>query len=435
MIERYNHKETSDIWSDESRFGCWLDIEIAVCEALAETGKIPSDAVKRIKSKAKVNVLRIRELEDVTKHEVVAFVNSIIEEIGEDGRYFHFGVTSSDIMDTAFSMMLRDALKEDLKELKVLMAEVKSKAVKLKELPCVGRTHGIHAEPMSFGLKFVNWYDELKRNETRLEKAIESVSVCMISGPVGTYSSLDPKIEEICAKKLGLRTVGVTTQVVPRDIYAEAFNVIALCGAAIDRIAIELRHLQRTEVMEIMEEFSNGQTGSSAMPHKRNPISAENLSGCARILRSYAGVALENIVLWHERDISHSSAERIMGPDSSVLLAYMLKRLSALLSKIKVVESGVEKNLNLTHGLIYSSLILTALMEKGMKRDDAYKVVQEDSMKLWDKLESGDTSLWFIDVLKKDDRITKLISEDGLKKIFDKKNVLKHVDLIYKRVL
>jgi adenylosuccinate lyase len=288
---------------------------------------------------------------------------------------------------------------------------------------------------MSFGLKFVNWYDELKRNETRLEKAIESVSVCMISGPVGTYSSLDPKIEEICAKKLGLRTVGVTTQVVPRDIYAEAFNVIALCGAAIDRIAIELRHLQRTEVMEIMEEFSNGQTGSSAMPHKRNPISAENLSGCARILRSYAGVALENIVLWHERDISHSSAERIMGPDSSVLLAYMLKRLSALLSKIKVVESGVEKNLNLTHGLIYSSLILTALMEKGMKRDDAYKVVQEDSMKLWDKLESGDTSLWFIDVLKKDDRITKLISEDGLKKIFDKKNVLKHVDLIYKRVL
>jgi adenylosuccinate lyase len=435
MIERYNHKATSDVWSDEARFSRWLDIEIAVCEALVETGKIPADAVKRIKSKAKVNLLRVRELEETTKHEVVAFVNSIVEQIGEDGCYFHFGVTSSDIMDTAFSMMLRDALKEDLKELITLMAEVKSKAIELKELPCVGRTHGIHAEPMCFGLKFLNWYDELKRNKARLEEAIANVSVCMISGAVGTYSSLDPKIEEICAKKLGLRTIGITTQVVPRDIYAEAFNVIALCGATVDRIAIELRHLQRTEVMEIMEEFSKGQTGSSAMPHKRNPISAENLSGCARILRSYAGVALENIVLWHERDISHSSAERIMGPDSTVLLAYMLKRLSTLLTKIKVVESGVEKNLNFTHGLIYSSLVLIALMEKGMKRDDAYKIVQEDSMKLWDKLESGDTSLWFIDVLKKDDRITKLIGEDGLKKIFDKKNVLKHVDLIYKRVL
>ncbi len=435
MIERYNHKGTSNIWSDESRFNRWLDIELAVCEALAETGKIPAESVKRMKAKAKVDLSRIRELEETTKHEVVAFVNSIVEQVGEDGCYFHFGVTSSDIMDTAFSMMLRDALKEDLKELDALMAEVRSKAIKLKDLPCVGRTHGIHAEPTSFGLKFVNWYDEMKRNRARLEEAINNVSVCMISGAVGTYSSLDPKVEDLCAKKLGLRTIGVTTQVVPRDIYAEAFNVIALCGASVDRIAIELRHLQRTEVMEIMEEFSKGQTGSSAMPHKRNPISAENLSGCARILRSYAGVALENIALWHERDISHSSAERIMGPDSTILLAYMLKRLSTLLSRIKVVETGVEKNLNLTHGLIYSSLVLISLMEKGMKRDDAYKIVQEDSMKLWDKLENGDTSIWFIDILKQDGRVTKLLGEDGINKIFDKKNVLKNVDIIYKRVL
>jgi len=435
MIERYSHKETSSIWSDESRFGRWLEVEIAACEALAETGKIPADAVKRIKSKAKINLPRIKELEEITKHEVVAFVNSVVELIGEDGCYFHFGVTSSDIMDTSFSMMLRDSLKLNLKELIGLMAEVKTKAEKFKDLTCVGRTHGIHAEPMSFGLKFVHWYDELKRNKVRLEKVIEEVSVCMISGAVGTYSALDPKVEELSAKKLGLRTIGITTQVIPRDIYADAFNVIALCGATVERIALELRHLQRTEVMEVMEEFTKGQTGSSAMPHKRNPISAENLTGCSRVLRGYAGVSLENIALWHERDISHSAAERIIAPDATVLLAYMLKRLTGLLSRIRVVESGVEKNLNLTHGLIYSSIVLVALMEKGMKRDDAYVVVQENAMKLWDAIEKGNVTLNFIDVLKKDARVTKLINEDELKKIFDKKNIFKHVDQIYNKVL
>jgi len=435
MIERYNHKETANVWSDESRFKRWLEVEIAICEALAENGKIPADAVKRIKSKAKINLVRIRELEEITKHEVVAFVNSIVEQIGEDGCYFHYGVTSSDVMDTSFSLMLRDSLKNVLKELDTLMEEVKSKALKLKDLTCVGRTHGIHAEPMSFGLKFVHWYDELKRNKVRLQSAMEDVSVCMISGAVGTYSALDPKVEELSAKKLGLKTINITTQVIPRDIYAEAFNAIALCGASVERISIELRHLQRTEVMEVMEEFTKGQTGSSAMPHKRNPISAENLTGCARILRGYAGVALENIALWHERDISHSSAERIIGPDATILLAYMLKRVTGLLSRVRVIESGVEKNLNLTHGLIYSSIVLVALMEKGVKRDDAYSIVQENSMKLWDSIEKGDSSLSFIDVLKKDTRVTKLLGEDGLKKIFDKKNVFKYVDLIYKRVL
>ena len=435
MIERYNHKEAANVWSDESRFQRWLDVEIAICEALAETGKIPADAVKRIKSKAKINLPRIKELEETTKHEVVAFVNSIVEQIGEDGCYFHFGVTSSDIMDSSFSLMLRDSLKVVLKELDTLMVEVRTKAEKLKDLTCVGRTHGIHAEPMSFGLKFVHYYDELKRNRARLEHAIDSVSVCMISGAVGTYSALDPKVEELSAKKLGLRTIGITTQVVPRDIYAEAFNTIALCGASVERISIELRHLQRTEVMEVMEEFTKGQTGSSAMPHKRNPISAENLTGCARILRGYAGVALENIALWHERDISHSSAERIIGPDATVLLSYMLKRLTGLLSRVRIVERGVEKNLNLTHGLIYSSIVLVALMEKGVKRDEAYSIVQENSMKLWDSIEKGDASLSFLDVLKKDNRITSLLGEEGLKKVFDKKNIFKHVDLIYKKVL
>ncbi|MCX6113332.1 MAG: adenylosuccinate lyase, partial [Proteobacteria bacterium] len=372
MIDRYTHEETAKIWTDQNRFQKWLDIEVAVCNAWAELNEIPCDAAKRIREKSKVNLNRIRELEAITKHEVVAFVNSIIEQIGQDGSYFHRGITSSDIMDTAFSIMMRDSIDVVIKEIDKLMVEVKKKAVDFKDLACVGRTHGIHAEPMSFGLKFVSWYDELKRNRVRLVNAKQDVSVCIISGAVGTYSALDPKIEEMTAKELGLHIIGITTQVVPRDIYAEAFNALAMCGACMERISFELRHLQRTEVMEIMEEFTKGQTGSSVMPHKRNPISAENITGCARMLRSYAGVAMENIALWHERDISHSSAERIIGPDATVLASYMLKRLSGIISRLKVIESNVKKNLNLTHGLVYSSFVLVELMRKGMKRDDAY---------------------------------------------------------------
>ena len=435
MIDRYSHEETASIWTDKNRFQKWLDIEVAVCEAWAELNEIPKDAAKRIKEKSSINLDRIRDLENTTKHEVVAFVNSVIEQIAEDGCYFHMGVTSSDIMDTSFSIMMRDSLGVVLKELDKLMAEVKGKAITFKDLACVGRTHGIHAEPMSFGLKFVHWYDELKRHKNRLTKAKNDVSVCMISGAVGTYAALDPKIEEIAAKKLGLRTIGITTQVVPRDIYAEAFNDLALCGACMERIALELRHLQRTEVMEVMEEFTKGQTGSSAMPHKRNPISAENLAGCARMLRGYAGIALENIALWHERDISHSSAERMIGPDATILTSYMLKRLTGILSRLKVLESRVQKNLDLTHGLVYSSFVLVELMRKGMKRDDAYALVQEDSMKLWGMIESSGTDKMFLDLLKEDARITKFLPTKELEKIFDKKTIFKNVDLIYKRVL
>jgi adenylosuccinate lyase len=434
MIERYSHKEASNIWCEQNKFKTWLEVELCVCEVLAELGKMPKDAPQRMRKNAKIKLERILELEAVTKHEVVAFVNSVVEDLGEDGCYFHMGVTSSDVMDTGFSIMLKDAMNVVIAELDVLMKEVSSKALKYKDLACVGRTHGIHAEPMSFGLKFVSWYDELARNKKRLEQAKQDVGVCMISGAVGTYSALPCEVEKICAKKLGLRTINISTQVIPRDVYAEAFNAMALTGGCIERIAVELRHLQRTEVMEVMEEFTKGQTGSSAMPHKRNPISAENLTGCARLLRSYAGVALENIALWHERDISHSSTERVIGPDASILCAYMLKRTAGIISRLVVNEDNVQKNLDITKGLVYSSLVLVALMEKGMIRDEAYKLVQENSMKLWDSIQKG-ANEHFIDVIKKDSRITKLLGEDGLKKIFDKKNVFKYVDEIYKRVL
>jgi len=435
MIERYMHPKTAYIWTDQNRFQKWLDVELAVCDALAELGEIPSDSAKNIRKKAEVNLNRIIELEAITKHEVVAFVNSVLEYIGDDACYFHLGVTSSDVMDTGFSLMLRDSLDVVLEELDSFMKEVKAKAIEFKNLTCVGRTHGIHAEPMSFGLKFVSWYEELKRNKQRLSTVRNDVSICMISGAVGTYSALDPKVEELVAKKLGLNTTPISTQVVPRDIYAEAFNAIALCGGCIERISIELRHLQRTEVMEVMEEFTKGQTGSSAMPHKRNPISAENLTGCARVLRGYAGTALENIALWHERDISHSSAERIIGPDATVLCAYMLKRVSGIIKRLKVVEIGVKKNLDLTHGLIYSSLVLVALMRKGLKRDDAYSIVQDDSMKLWAMLEKGDKDVDFFAILKADKRITEHLKEKDLEAIFSSETVFKNLDLMYRKVL
>jgi adenylosuccinate lyase len=434
MIERYTHKKLAKIWTEENKFKIWLEIELAVCKALEELGKIPSGVTKRIRKNSIIDLKRILTLEEVTKHEVVAFVNSIIEKNKKDGAYFHFGITSSDIMDTAYSIMLRDSIEVILEEVEALIKSIEKKAKEYKDVVCVGRTHGIHAEPMSFGLKFIHFLDELKRNKKRLIKAKKDVSVCIVSGAVGTFTSLEPKVEKIVAEKLGLHTIGITSQVVPRDIYAESFMAFSLCAGFIERVAVELRHLQRTEVMEVMEEFSKGQTGSSAMPHKRNPISAENLTGCARVIRNFSHVSLENIALWHERDISHSSTERIIGPDVTILLAYMLKRLNALIGRLKINESGINKNLNITNGLIYSSVLLVSLMEKGLIRDKAYKIVQKNAMLLWEEIEKG-KDLSFIDILKKDKDVINLIGEKGLEKVFSTKHVLRHVDKIYKKVL
>lgn len=434
MIKRYTHEIVEKIWSEENKFKTWLDIEIAICAAMEELKVIPEGVANNIRDKAKINIKRIQELEEITKHEVVGFVNSIIEQIGKNGSYFHYGVTSSDIMDTSFSILLRDSLNVIINELDSLISVVKQKAILYKNLPCIGRTHGVHAEVMSFGLKFLSYYEELLRDKRRLEDVRENISVCIISGAVGTYTSIDPKIENIVAKELGLKTIGVTTQVVPRDIYAECFNALSLLAGGVERIAVELRHLQRTEVMELREEFSKGQTGSSAMPHKKNPISAENLTGCARLIRAYTGSSLENIALWHERDISHSSVERVIGPDATILSAYMLKRLKNIISKLNVDEDKVKENMNITRGLVYSSTLLVALMNKGLKRDDAYKIVQDLSMDFWDKLKEKN-DLFFIDIVKNSKEIKKYLNSSEIDSVFDIKHALRHTDLIYKKVL
>lgn len=428
MINRYSHEKVFKIWTDHHRFQTWFDIELAVCKAYEELKIIPKETSVVIKKIAKINLERIYTLEAQTKHEVVAFVNSIVEQINENGAYFHYGITSSDIMDTAFSKMLNEAGLLILEELDLLMSVVKEKAFLYKNLLCVGRTHGIHAEPMSFGLKFVSYYDELLRHRVRLVQRLSDTNICIISGAVGTYSLVEPEVEKLTAKFLNMNTHKISSQIVTRDVYADLFNLFALIGGCVERISLELRNLQRTELNELTEGFSDGQTGSSAMPHKRNPISAENLTGCARILRGYAGMSLENQALWHERDISHSSVERVVASDSTILLAYMLKRLSGVLKNININEVAVKKNLELTNGLIFSSFVLSALMEKGLKRDEAYKLVQKNAKILW-----VDGSKHFCDILKKDPEILKYLDLNKIDELFKTPNT-KNTDLIYKKV-
>lgn len=428
MINRYTHEKVFKIWTDQHRFKTWLDVELAVCRAYEELNVIPKNVCSDIDKVASINIDRILKLEAETKHEVVAFVNSIVEQIGANGAYFHYGITSSDIMDTAFSKMLNEAGLVIIEELNGLMSIIKEKAFLYKDLLCAGRTHGIHAEPMSFGLKFVSWYDELARHKERLLKRFEAANVCIISGAVGTYSLVEPEVELLTAKFLNMKTHNITSQIVTRDVYSDVFNSIALIGGCVERISIELRNLQRTEVNELIEGFSEKQTGSSAMPHKRNPISAENLTGCARMLRGYAGMSLENQALWHERDISHSSVERVVASDSTILLAYMLKRLRGVLKNISINEEAVHKNLNLTNGLIFSSFVLKALMEKGLKRDVAYTLVQNNAKKLWNKQSTN-----FCEVLKQDAEVLKYLDANKIDELFKTPN-LKNIELIYKKV-
>ena len=428
MIPRYTRPVMGKLWEPESRFQKWLDVEIAVCEAWAELAEIPVDAVVKIKKKARFDVKRIDEIESVVKHDVIAFLTSVAENVGHESRFIHKGLTSSDVVDTALSLLMKEAADIILKDLKELMSVLKKQAYKYKNTPTIGRSHGVHAEPMTFGLKFALWYEETKRNIARMKRAKDVVSIGKFSGAVGTFSNIPTKIEEKVCKKLGLNPEPVATQVVQRDRHAEYLTTLSLIAGSIEKISVEIRHLQRTEVLEAEEPFTKGQKGSSAMPHKRNPVGCENLSGLARLVRSNAMAGLENIALWHERDISHSSVERVIIPDSTILVDYMLNRLKGILDGLHVYPDRMLKNMNRSYGLYNSQRVLLALTGKGMSREDAYELVQRNAMQSWKK------GIEFKKLLLKDKDVKKYLSTKDIKKIFDLKYYLKNVDYIFERV-
>lgn len=428
MIPRYTRQEMGSIWSMENKYQKWLDVEIAVCEAWAELGEIPEESLKRIKERANFDVKRIDEIEATVKHDVIAFLTSVAEHVGDDSRYIHKGLTSSDILDTALALILREASDIIISDLDALLVVLKDQALRYKDTPCIGRSHGVHAEPMTFGLKFALWYEDMKRNLERMKRAKEVVSYGKLSGAVGSFSNIPPEIEEKVLSRLGLKPEPVATQVVQRDRHAEYMLTLSLIAASVEKIAVEIRHLQRTEVREAEEPFTKGQKGSSAMPHKRNPVGCENLSGLARVVRTNALAALENIALWHERDISHSSVERVIIPDSSILVDYMLNRLKNILSDLHVYPDRMLHNIEMSHGLFNSQRVLLALTEKGLTREEAYALVQRNAMKSWH--EERD----FLTVLKEDSEVVKYLSDSELDKIFELKYYLRNVDFIYKRV-
>ena len=430
MIERYTLPEMGKIWEDKFKFDTWLKIEILACEARAEMGEIPKADVETIKQKADFDVERIFEIEETTKHDVIAFLTNVAEYVGPESRHIHYGMTSSDILDTTLSFQMKTAGELLLKRLYDLKDALKQRAIEHKNTVCIGRSHGIHAEPTSMGLKFALWFEETKRNIERLQKAIGVISVGQISGAVGTFEHLSPKVEEYVCNKMGLHPAPVSTQVIQRDRHAEFLTTLAIIGATLEKISIEIRHLQRTEVLEAEEYFSKGQKGSSAMPHKRNPIVSERITGLARILRSNSMAALENVALWHERDISHSSVERIIVPDSCIALDYMLDLMVKLISKLLIYPDNMIRNLNLTRGLVFSQTILLKLVTKGISREDAYRIVQDSAMKVW-----GDEKLNLKDELSKSDELKKYISVEELNGIFENKNMLKNVEFIFNRTV
>ncbi len=418
----------SAVWTDEAKYRNWLRVEIAVCEAWAKYKRIPKKAVDAIKKKAGFDVARINELEKELKHDVISFLTSVSEHVGKESRYIHLGLTSSDVLDTAFALQLREAAEIIIQDIKVVIKILKKQAFKYKKTPMIGRTHGIHAEPKTLGLVFALWYDEMKRNLERMIRARDVVSVGKISGAVGTFANVTPEIEEDACRRLGLRPAPISTQIVQRDIHAEYFLTLSIIASTIEKIALEIRHFQRTEVLELEEPFTEGQKGSSAMPHKRNPVLSENLCGLARVVRSYSITSLENIPLWHERDISHSSVERVIGPDSTILLDFMLDRLAYLLEGLQVYPENMEKNIWLTRGLIFSQKVLLKLIEKGVSREDAYKLVQRNAMKTWK--ENAD----FLELLIKDADVAGLLTKEEIKECFDVTADLKNIDRIFDRV-
>lgn len=428
MIPRYTRPEMAKIWEPENRFRIWLDIETLACEKQADLGVIPADAVKVIRQKGAFDIARIDAIEAEVKHDVIAFLTSVAEHVGPEARFIHQGMTSSDVLDTCLSVQLTQAADELLADLDMVLAAIKKRAMEHKDTVCIGRSHGIHAEPVTFGLKLASWYAEMDRNRRRLAAARKNIATGAISGAVGTFANIDPAVEDYVCEKLGLQPEPVSTQVIPRDRHAEYFSVLAIIASSIERIAVEIRHLQRTEVLEAEEFFSKGQKGSSAMPHKRNPILTENLTGQARYIRSFAIPAMENVALWHERDISHSSVERYIGPDATVALDFSLRRLSGLIEKLVVYPENMLKNLNLMRGLVFSQKILLDLTQAGVSREDAYRMVQRNAMKVWQ--EGKD----FQEELLADNDVVTALGEAKIRESFDLNYHLKHVDTIFKRV-
>jgi adenylosuccinate lyase len=428
MIKRYSRKELSNIWEEKNKYRIWLDIELAAAEEMERINLIPKGVSKAVKSRAKINVKRIHKIEDKVKHDVIAFLTSITEQVGSKGKFLHQGMTSSDVLDTCFNIQLVQSGKILLNDIDEILKVLKKQANKHKFTICIGRSHGMHAEPITFGLKLANFYEEFKRNRKRLIQAIIEVSTCAISGAVGTFANVDPRIEKYVAKKLKLKIEPISSQIVPRDRHAYFFSILGIIAGSVERVATEIRHLQRTEIQEVQEFFSKNQKGSSAMPHKTNPILSENLTGLSRLVRSYVIPALENISLWHERDISHSSVERNIGPDSTITLDFALFRLRNILKNMNVYPKKMSSNLNLTKGLIFSQRVMLELTKKGFSREQSYKIIQKHSVNAQKK------NIPLIESLKSDKKICRCFDNKKLEKIFDLSYHIKKIGLIFNRV-
>ncbi len=429
MIERYTRKEIKDIWDDYNRYSIWLNIELAAAEAMEKINIIPKGVVKKIKSKAKINPKRILEIENKVKHDIIAFLTSITEKSGKEARYLHKGMTSSDVLDTCFNLQLKQSGEILLKDINRLLISIKKQAIKHKFTLCIGRSHGIHAEPITFGLKMLTFYQEFLRNKKRLEDSIKEISTCAVSGAVGTFANVDPRVERYVAKKLKLTVEPISTQVIPRDRHAQFFSTLGIIASSIERFAVEIRHLQRTEVLEVEEFFGKKQKGSSAMPHKKNPILSENLTGLARLIRSSVIPALENVALWHERDISHSAVERNIGPDATIALDFALNRLSEVVKNLNVYPKNMKKNLDITNGIFFSQRVLLELTAVGFTREKSYKIVQSNAMQAWKENSS------FYDKIVSNKKITNKIPVNKLKKLFDFSYHTKRINIIFKRSL
>jgi adenylosuccinate lyase len=429
MIERYTRPEMGAIWTDENKYRKWLDVELAVCEAWARLGRIPKPALAAVKTKAAFSVPRIDEIEKVVKHDMIAFLTSVAENVGPQSRFIHLGLTSYDIVDTALSLLIRDSLALVLRGLKDLKLVLRRQALRYKNTVCIGRTHGVHAEPVTFGFKILVWYEEVKRHIGRLERARDTISVGRISGSVGTYIHLDPRVEAMALKKLKLRPAKVSTQVLQRDRHAEVLAALALLASSVEKFAVEIRHLQRTEVMEVEEPFTEGQKGSSSMPHKKNPVRCERISGLARLVRANAQVGLENVALWHERDISHSSAERVVFPDSFVLVDFLLAEAVDIIRNWVVHADRMRANIDATQGLIFSQSVLLALTQKGLTREEAYRIVQRNSLKAWKE------GLELRGLVFSDPDVAKVLNAEEIDGCFSLAPYLDKIDLIFERVL